>query len=260
MRDQKQIRRETKQKGCRNLQGRGPLEEENRRAKKAACPLCYDHANAIDDPSTALPLSTPAAAQAQPAASRAFNEDAVPDPPPTMTPIVTWTIPQYICCDANYVNSLPTTTAAVQQDTCGFGSLAFGGTACLNPTTVAVVVQDNIFYVADSQAFRSNGNTNLLPTAAANMQGDTWNAARRAFGRPIAEGLPTTSTAAQGVDCKWAHQSMNTEIDPSVQYLFHTVVKQPARALHARNDLVESHPEGVPADWPDEFLDFSHCI
>ncbi|XP_056177380.1 NAC domain-containing protein 58-like [Syzygium oleosum] len=140
--------------GCRNLHGRVQLEEENRRAKKAARPLRYDHANAIDDPSTALPLSTPAAAQARPAASPAINEDAVPDPPPTVTPIVTWTVPQYICCDANYVNSLPTTTTTVQQDTCGFGSLAFGGTACLNPTTTAAVaVQDDIFYAADSQAF-----------------------------------------------------------------------------------------------------------
>ncbi|KAI6688551.1 hypothetical protein NL676_025379 [Syzygium grande] len=173
--------------------------------------------NAVNNPSPALPPSTAAAAQARPAASPAFREDAVPNPSPTVTPIVTWTIPQNICGNANYVNSLPTTMTAVQHDTCGVGSLAFGSAACLNPSMVAAV-QDDIFYTADSQAFHSNGNTNPLPPAAANMQGDTCNAACRAFGGPIADLLPTTSMAAQGVHCKWAHQLMNTEMDPSVQY------------------------------------------
>ncbi|KAI6707253.1 hypothetical protein NL676_010215 [Syzygium grande] len=163
------------------------------------------------------------------------------------------------CGDANDVSSLPTTTMAARQDTCGASSLAFGGPACLHPMTT-MAVQNDTFYTTDSQAFRCNGNTNSLAPAAPNMQGDTCNEACWAFGGPSADSRPTTSMAARGIDSQWAHQLMNMEIDPFNDYLFHIVVKQPAQALNARNGLIESQPEGVPANWPVEFLDFGNCI
>lgn len=180
------------EKVCRSLHGGVQLEEEDRRAKKAR-PLCYDHTNAIDVPSTASPPSTAAAAaaaQAQPSASRAFNGDE------------------------------------------------------------GVIPRDDIRYAADSQALRSNGNTNSLPPAAANTQEDTRPTASLAFGGTNAGPLSTASTAAPMVDCDWANRLMNMELSPSVQYFFYQIVKQRARALHARNDLVESHSGGVPTNWP----------
>ncbi|KAI6707217.1 hypothetical protein NL676_010179 [Syzygium grande] len=76
----------------------------------------------------------------------------------------------------------------------------------------------------DSQAFHSNGNTNSLPPAAANMQGDTCNEACWAFGSPSANPLPPTSMAARGVDSEWAHQLMNMEMDPFDDYQLTSVM------------------------------------
>ncbi|XP_056173626.1 NAC domain-containing protein 2-like [Syzygium oleosum] len=114
--------RKVNKKECRKLRGRVQLEEENRPAKKARL-LCYDHPNAVDDPSTALPPSAPAATQDQPAAFPGFDEDAVFNPPPVVTPIVDF------AGDANlYSHPTTTTTTTVPQDIlCAYDSLAFSG-------------------------------------------------------------------------------------------------------------------------------------
>ncbi|KAI6707216.1 hypothetical protein NL676_010178 [Syzygium grande] len=57
-------------------------------------------------------------------------------------------------------------------------------------------------------------------------------------------------TAAPMVDPEWTDQLKNMEISPLVKYLLCTVVKQRARALHARNNVLESHPEEIAPNWP----------
>ncbi|KAI6707215.1 hypothetical protein NL676_010177 [Syzygium grande] len=85
-----------------------------------------------------------------------------------------------------------------------------------------VTPQNGICYVTKSRAFHSDRNANSLPPTAAKIM----------------------------VDPEWAAQLKNMEISPLVKYLLCTVVKQRGRALHARNNVLESHQEEVAPNWP----------
>ncbi|XP_056173624.1 NAC domain-containing protein 68-like [Syzygium oleosum] len=111
-----------------------------------------------------------------------------------------------------------------------------------------VIPQNGICYATESPAFHSDRNANSLPPTAANIREDTRLTASSAFGG--ANAGPLSPMAAPMVDPEWAARLKNMEISPLVKYLLCTVVKQRAGALHARNNVLESHPEEIAPNWP----------
>ncbi|KAI3440400.1 uncharacterized protein J3R85_003460 [Psidium guajava] len=132
---------EGSKKACRNLHGRVQLEDENRQVKKAP-PLRNDRTNIFDVSSAASPPSTTASTQAQPAASRAFNEDEV-------------VIPRNICgptfldLDGNtHLNSYPVATTMAMpmmmdiSHTVNFPAFGGANTSPLSTMSTAAPILD----------------------------------------------------------------------------------------------------------------------
>ncbi|XP_030445379.2 NAC domain-containing protein 68-like [Syzygium oleosum] len=141
--------------------------------------------------------------------------------------------------DVPSTTSPPSTTATVQ---------AQPSTSPAFDEDEVVIPQNGICRATESPAFHSDRNANALPPTAANIREDTRLTASSAFGG--ANAGPLSPTAAPMVDPEWADQLKNMEISPLVKCLLCTVVKQRARAPHARNNVLESHPEEIAPNWP----------
>ncbi|XP_048131629.1 NAC domain-containing protein 2-like [Rhodamnia argentea] len=114
----------------------------------------------------------------------------------------------------------------IRQNICGSTSPDFAGDAILNShpaATTTMAVPEDIRCTADFPA----------------------------FGGANAGTFSTTSTAVPSPYREWAKQLKNVEISPLVKHRFCTVLKDRARALHARNNLFELNTGGVPANLPD---------